>query len=418
MPIRVPYLSRNRWVFHLGWLLFCGLGLVCLAALICFWKREPENRLSACLIFLSLAAALFFLGDCYRRDLSTWLVLSPQSVRVQRGNRVLREIPGESIRLIYTVPAPVWDRWRSQIAVCSVTVSEIAQQREAELKKGIFTRDELVFRKRNAEWETLFCREYLDRAAKNPFSRQPRDIVYLPQGYCQWLSVLLRQLYPQSTFLAGEPDSLPVAPEETNVDSFRRSVSTVDETVLSVLAAVLFLPLLVILFFSAGWPGCLILLSVFLPGGLLFAYLLMKEREILTPKPDGIHISRRGKETYVWPAEQIRTVAAVPVPVRQSERIYLILSPDSPSQLAQAAWNRTKPGDPSRAVLEAQLQLPQGEARLAVTELCKLCAWQELPGTRILAVDCTPLRLKKLQETYPHAALLNLFDERASTPLV
>ena len=49
------------------------------------------------------------------------------------------------------------------------SIEEIADMNEKKLLRGVFTKDEVPFRKKNANWQTNFAKEYLLRSRRKPF---------------------------------------------------------------------------------------------------------------------------------------------------------------------------------------------------------------------------------------------------------
>ena len=77
----------------------------------------------------------------------------------------LETIPLPEFKLLCTVGN---DR-EDVLCLSRYSIEEIANMNEQKLLRGVFTKDEVPFRKKNANWQTNFAKEYLLRSRLNPF---------------------------------------------------------------------------------------------------------------------------------------------------------------------------------------------------------------------------------------------------------
>lgn len=76
------------------------------------------------------------------------------------------------------------------------SVKELAQMQEGRLLRSFYTKHDVPFRKRKADWEQDFAREYLNNLRKNPFYIfRKRGVIMLKMNPAVLCSI--RQLYPQ-----------------------------------------------------------------------------------------------------------------------------------------------------------------------------------------------------------------------------
>ena len=158
-------------------------------------------------LVLLLAASLF--SFCYNA------VLFPEGIQIRLFGRMIRQIPISCFKTIYVAG----DDFAQDLCLSTWTTEELAQKREAVLRKRFFAKQDLPFLKRKPNWEKQLAREYLWNPSEPVLKmRNAPSLLWL---YFHPVTVMyLRQLYPQLSFVnlqtnASErmyptyPDSLP-----------------------------------------------------------------------------------------------------------------------------------------------------------------------------------------------------------------
>lgn len=115
-------------------------------------------------------------------------ILFPEGVQVRVFGKVLGQLPAAEMKLL----CAVGDDREQYLCLCGWSLEELAQRREESLQRGLLTRQDLPFLKRNPDWQTRFAKEYLLRSGN--FSRKTR-VLRIP--FDPVAAVFLRRLYPQ-----------------------------------------------------------------------------------------------------------------------------------------------------------------------------------------------------------------------------
>lgn len=124
------------------------------------------------------------------------VILEPNMVTLKCFGIPVRRIPVTRFKTFCAV-----GNGREDILCLSCySVSEMADMQERRLLRNFFSKHEVPFRKRNADWKDSFAREYLNCLRKNPFPTfKERDIVMLEMHPA--LQYAIRQMYPQLPYM-------------------------------------------------------------------------------------------------------------------------------------------------------------------------------------------------------------------------
>ena len=170
-----------------------GLVCACLFAYSIF-SDDPSERILG--LFLLPPAALFLMfGGSQLLQLAKKIHLVPQGIAVTLWGRTLVRYPIEEIGMFFAVEW--WEKgWVRHLGISNQTPEQFTQIREKELQKGVFTRDELKFRKRVPDWQQIFRQEYLLKRAKMAWAIPWKwDILWL--DLTPDTLATLRHFYPQ-----------------------------------------------------------------------------------------------------------------------------------------------------------------------------------------------------------------------------
>lgn len=213
-PGKIPlYLPEGK----INILVFSWFGIACLLAmslaLLGDLMKLSDNAVGV-IMFLIVFGLLGALGMMVAMPLYCYMSAGEQNIEIFLFGRMIRQIPASQIKLI----CAVGNEMRHNLCVSTLEVEELARRREEALKKGVFTKDELPFRKRRAGWQERFAKEYL-------LKPKWRDCRVRTEDPIIWLNIdivsilYLRNRYPYVPYLnltegsnfqycPGEPDLL------------------------------------------------------------------------------------------------------------------------------------------------------------------------------------------------------------------
>ena len=183
-PVRIPNELTSKylltWIFalYLVWFVF---------ALLIGVLPLPDN---AVLLAVGLWFVFFFALLCY--PLCFDRIVFPEGVQIRLFGRVIRQIPISKFKILCAVGN---DR-EQYLCLSSWDLEELAQRREDVLRRGIFTRHDLSFLKRNPDWQERFAKEYLLHPR-----RFPRNFSILWFAFDPVVVIFLRRLYPHLPYV-------------------------------------------------------------------------------------------------------------------------------------------------------------------------------------------------------------------------
>lgn len=144
---------------------------------------------------LFLALGVYTLAECLAK-----LSVTAEGIRVILLGRPLRSIPAEEIRLL--AGAVYYNRGDSypMIALCTLSLEEIARLREKQLQRNPYYRGNLPFRKQMADWQRKFAGEYIQNRCRKGFgSLFSRKILWLDWDADRLKH--LQEMYPHAGWL-------------------------------------------------------------------------------------------------------------------------------------------------------------------------------------------------------------------------
>lgn len=377
---------------------------VCLLPLC--WR---EGAYGAGLFMLAIGFALVGFAFCLILRSLARLRITRKGMTLTILGRRCREIPAE--KLCFAWRAETWNgkNYFDILGISSVPQGELIRRREAQLRKGIFTRDELKFRKRAADWKKTFLKEYLKKAARHPFSRLfGEEVLVLEGDILCGKEKLLKQYYPRVKWYNFCSRLAEASAQDRRPDHFLRGrTGKGDSGALALFVFVMFFPLLALLFVDTARSAVLVVSALLLTIALLLRPVLRLEEEELVPREDGIHIYRKQQQAGVFPAAKIRTVGVVFSVDSSSYVPYLVVTPRTPEELAAAQRARMEKRAGCQDALAALMQLPDWETLLALQELSRQVFWTEYRNQETLVMAYAPERMGTLRNMYPNAVFLD-----------
>ena len=274
------------------------------------FSGEPGVFVSFFLI-LVFAMPLLLLGSVYLLSAMAKIHLVPQGIAVTLFDKTVRQYPVERIGAFFGVEW--WEKgWGRMLGISLHTPEELTALRERQLQKGLFTRDELKFRKRREDWQCVFRMEYLLKRAKlHHLTGWKRDILWMNLN--PDTVALLRTIYPEVPWeYLRMKDHLGMdSPwEDKNPTRFPRSRGAESESdrVLLLFMGLFLGAMLAVVVLVDGCETLLLLVGLFaLIFGLLY-YDSLGESDVFYLSHSGIRIMRGKKEHSVMFAEEIRTI--------------------------------------------------------------------------------------------------------------
>lgn len=293
-------------------------GMVCAIGIVCAWVSVhlllSDNPAERVLSIVMILPALFFLvlGGSQLLQLAKKIHLVPQGIAVTLWGRTLVRYPIEEIGMFFAVEW--WEKgWVRVLGVSTHTPEEITQIREIQLQKGIFTRDELKFRKRVPDWQQIFRQEYLLKRGKSAWLMPwKQDILWL--GLTPDNLAILRHFYPEVSweYLCRKEDRignvLDWKDKETTVFSRARNSTPQTEKIILACLGILIMPFFLLALFAGGVPTLCIMLCEF--GailGILFCF-GQGDSDMFYLSAAGIRIMRGKQEHAAMFAADIRTI--------------------------------------------------------------------------------------------------------------
>lgn len=381
-----------------------GMSVLLPASLLTGEMHPVECLLLLPVILACLAVAVPLILQSFSR-----IHLVPEGIAVTLAGRTLRRLPVENIRYFFGVEWYYKERFR-QLGVSTLSPEEITALREARLKKSVFTRDEVKFRRRRPDWQREFRQEYLLRLARRSWlPRRNANILWL--GLEPDTVALLRDMYPQVPWeylVKREEWEMHASVRDKDPAAFPREPGENPEGN----SAVLWISLS-ILVLAAGllWrQGELGMALFFVAGmtmlGLLVAWLIRGWSDMIRLSPEKIEITRRKKRIWSHTGEEIQFFAKADNPMartRGTADSCLVISAETVAELAL----RQTDSEPA-VYAAASRRLPGWENRALaryVGQMWRKSLRGDLP---IQIIHWTPEREKTLRELYPQAIWLDI----------
>ena len=417
--MKIALNSQNALFWSLTVLAFAvGLWLLGLFPAM-IWEDGWLAALLPGLLILPIGVLLLIVGVSSLIQAAGYLELAPEEVRVRLFGRKIFSIPAEKLAGLYIVCTPVRYGYGWQIGLSDHSIPELTQLQEQRLAKGIFTRNELPFMKRNGDWQRKFAEDYLLRSAKMQqlFLRlqknerhllPPKDILWL--DWSEDLLALLRYMYPNVPV-----ETVPYKEAQRNRNNrkdkdptrFCREYETGKSAaprwaLVTILAVFCLWPLAVLPDDPENWLfalGYCVLMSAMMGPVLLKSW---QDSDIFTLTQEGIFIER-GKRKEFFPASGIYAILSRPKEYGRGD-IRICLADRQTCVEQQILWLQKRKN--RRLWLQAIRQLPDWEHWLMVG-YCTRSRWnlgkKLAPAQRILY---TPQREQMLRQLFPDALWL------------
>ena len=397
--IRCPA-YRPRWLYALagGFGVLIALGIAVGGVFELFWGAPILGLLN-----LPFGAVFAVLGIYLVRRAGTMVVLNREEVRLYRFGRLRLRIPADQLNLY-----SCGDTSRNRYCLClsPYTLEKLASFREAEIEKSVLSRNELVFRKRSAKWQSIFAREYIlrwtARGLRDPVKKslieldctQEMESVlqrFFPMMPCRQLGTLTPRVF--QTFCRQEKERL--GGWESDCSAWVLAI---------VLAAVLLPWLAVFPAIKWGLPPWPVVGGTFLV--VLFAgFLLCPKNQVFRPTPEGIRLE--GRKPRLIPGENIRTIAKIDIAERYGFSYRLVLTELTVEELARRQTQYLCRSASGRRTMGLYAQIPNGAETLARRYCSRRILWHGGTDQELLVAAYTPEREKLLRELYPHAQWLD-----------
>lgn len=215
--IRLP----AQWIPYRSMILFCMGILVaqCLSFLV-LSELVSANRLPGWTMLFpcTILAVILLIGLIH--PLTTFAYITPNGVSLRVLGFTVRRIDASALRLICAV-----SNGRDPVLCLSCrTQLELAQLRVEQMRKGIFTREELPLRQGKLGWEGRFAREYLNSLLYHPIKAACNpDLLWLNME--QTAAVAVRSAFPHLPYRNKMEKHLPaeyVKPNQLPTNALER----------------------------------------------------------------------------------------------------------------------------------------------------------------------------------------------------
>ena len=330
----------------------------------------------------------------------------PQGIAMTVLGRTVRQFPVEKIKYVYKV---IWLQRNFRVmqwVLCPYSIEEIAALREAELKKGAFTKHEVHFRKRNPKWQEIFAEEYLLRYVKSVRKGSKRKEFLLLPGSPQ-TDAVIRLWYPQLSLVAKEKmDTLTQTtwkdPDPLHVS--RGYVKQRSQNAAEVICLLFLMLPLGIFFFLPGTEALEVLLygvPLLLIWLGMFGFLLIlarKEGEIFCFAADGITIGNKKK---MLPASQIHAIVKTKDAYSNTAATVLAILQVPPEKILEDACKKMERTAHGRMCLSGWRQIPDWERRLLLDHCAQISSLYGLGQDQMQVLRHTPQREETLRQLYP-----------------
>ena len=402
-------------------ILLVPLGLLLIAAGIMIalsvWLTISGSPVFALLVSL-VGLAPAGIGLHLLRGATLRIRLFPEGIAVMNGARGVFQIPAEELRLVCELYVFNGKRHTRMIGLSAVSLEELAEKREQELRKNPFSKYNVDIRKRNANWVSQFAQEYLTRCAKGyPVRNLRGGILWLT--WSEDVRDLLLQTYPGAEHRIWKRTAASMGSRWKDPDPAdfcrgwvrRDTMGSLGRLYLSIAAWLLWLEViapsvggvvfLAILFFAALFGGLFLLL-----GG---------EYDRVRVTESMVAVYRNGR-VYQWlPVGSIKTVLRIPINGNSStisvfgpEESMLLVTDQSMEELAAAAMEATKKRRDARDQIALWAQLPQPERYAVADYLTRKAETGFYRFSKDLIFGYAPGREEILRKCLPDAQWMDL----------
>lgn len=363
---------------------------------------------AAAWIFWVSAALMMLLAAFFFGYMSMMLHLTPEQITVTLFGKVLRSYRVADIKLFCKL------RFYQKVPLASICVScysmeELALLREEQLARGVFTRTELPFRKRAADWQRKFAHEWLLYGNQR---QQRLQAKYFFLSLSPEIEALLLHTYPNIPMECFEEKYTLAEPGWHDRDPLAHCVGYVSQGS-KIPAAVcawimLLLPCAVFGAFCFAQKLCLADILPALPlivfwmtlWGLIL-FFGRDEYALLRHAPQGLSLTR-GKRTQTIDRQEVRTIVSLKNCCGHSHTNLFISTLDVET-LARKAVNSAYLGKTEKMLAQACKELPGCES-FAILRYCRKALLARLQNPQeLILIYRTKDRERTLRERYPDA---------------
>lgn len=279
-------------------------------AVLLFLSESPGEWFLGMPLLL-VAGVYLMAGISGLMELMKKVHLVPQGIAVTMRGKTIAQYPVEEIGMFFAVEW--WEKgWVRILGISRQTPEEITGMRERQLQRGVFTRDELKFRKRDPNWQRTFRQEYLLKRGRLAWLMPwKKDILWLeltPDNIA-----MLRYWYPEIPweYLRRKDDEIGAihAWEDSNPMVFSRARNAAPKN--EKISMAVFAAAMIVLVLLTAFVDDLQLLSLLVVEfGLIFGILIYAGRgdsDMFYLSQTGIRIKRGAKEHAAFFAQDIRT---------------------------------------------------------------------------------------------------------------
>lgn len=426
-------LVRKRFMTLLRSVPFLFFGALCL--LVTWLVRAEGDSIAAQLFYGVPGLVLLTVG---LRPLPLCLIrvhFVPQGVALTVFGKTLRQFPVRRMQT-FCVTARKEKNTQYRLIISGHTVEQLTQLRERELKEGLFSRHDYHFRKRNAHWPQVFAREYLEKRTKGLYTGiLRRDLMAFdtPAEFLQTftqmypmtkLDFLTPQEHPQYSFSAGiealEKKKIPYAqiigwkdPDPTQIlrdlEPVEKEKNWPRDSLIILLVMALFPGVGIVGMLLQHDVGEWLLFLVLSPIWIMifgWGWLLgLWGSERLSLLPEGIR-GGKGRRSFFFPAEQIRTVIHTTGVLRGQLGGSLVVTDQTPEELWQAEQARLQRRVFGKIMLRYWQTDPQWKERLAIRRCLRIASGFAIRVKGFEAFFFTPERAAHIKKCYPQAVWL------------
>ena len=338
--------------------------------------------------------------------------LVPEGIAVTLGGRTIARYPVEEIGMFCAVEW--WEK--RQVRALGVSIhspDELTALRERQLEKGVFTRDEVKFRRRRDGWQKEFRQEYLQKRARFSLLMPWKwDILWLPLD--PDLPALLQVLYPRVPweFLQSREDMVGRTILWKDKDPLcvprMRGATRNSRTVILVGACVI-LPGMLLAALTVDGLGLMTL--PFVGFSLLFGLVLYGSRgeaDMFHFSQSGIRITRGERELAAIFAKEIRTILKCEsdAAVADYGSLHLLISTETREELVQRGLDAVQ-----RPYVQVFREIPDWKTRVLFRYCSRLRGLSAATAPGCQMISWNEQREQTLRTLYPEAEWIDLTGE-------
>lgn len=340
--------------YSVSLLSLCGTVLLYLGLMNGFLLISPVlyEEIWTIIILLLLFAALIFHITCFFYSAT----LRHDEIILKRFGITIGKIPASELKSF----AAVGCGRDNVLCLSRYSFEEMMRMNEEKLLRGVFTKHEVIFRKRKVDWQNDFAREFLNRSRRNIFGIFTNQNTVMLEMHPAFYQVI-RNLYPHLPYK-----------NFTGITS--RHVSRFSET----------------------------------PENLVSCFKMQTNPYVFRMEPDGIHITEKETEFFFLPAEQLKT--AVRVDIFTEGRKFA--PPHSPLIFLTTMSEETLACLPSaKGYSLFHLNQPENQALSAMMAATYLTFCWNKSKKNYCAIPHTEKNLEMLSTLYPHVSINEISGE-------